>query len=59
MAEIRLLAVPYEVGALRMGRPVRAISLTAYDPEVDADGRVPPIAMRLLEVVAERIARKS
>jgi arginase len=39
--------------------PVRAVSLTAYDPEVDAEGRVPPIAMRVLEVVAERIARES
>jgi arginase len=38
--------------------PVRAVSLTAYDPEVDSDGRVPPIAMRLLEVVAERVARE-
>jgi arginase len=38
--------------------PVRAVSLTAYDPGVDAEGRVPPIAMRLLEVVAARIARE-
>jgi arginase len=38
--------------------PVRAVSLTAYDPEVDAEGRVPPIAMRVLEVVAERISRE-
>ena len=35
--------------------PVRAVSLTAYDPECDAEDRVPPIAMRLLEVVAERV----
>jgi arginase len=39
--------------------PVRAVSLTAYDPEVDAEGRVPPIAMRVLGVVAERIGRES
>jgi arginase len=39
--------------------PVRAVSLTAYDPEVDAEGRVPPIAMRVLEVVAEHVARES
>lgn len=32
--------------------PVRAASLTAYDPECDPDGRVPPIAMRLLELIA-------
>jgi arginase len=38
--------------------PVRALSLTAYDPEVDVDDRVPPIAMRLLEAVAARIARE-
>ena len=38
--------------------PVRALSLTAYDPEVDGEGRVPPIAMRLLELVADRIARE-
>jgi arginase len=38
--------------------PVRAFSLTAYDPEVDDEGRVPPIAMRLLELVADRIARE-
>jgi arginase len=38
--------------------PIRGVSLTAYDPQVDADNRVPPIAMRLLEVVAERVARE-
>jgi arginase len=48
-----------QVGSLLDSCPVRAISLTAYDPEVDAEGRVPPIAMRLLEVVAERVARES
>jgi arginase len=35
--------------------PVRAISLTAYDPECDAGDQVPPIAMRLLEAVAEHV----
>ena len=34
--------------------PVRAVSLTAYDPECDPDGRVPPVALRLLELVAAR-----
>ena len=33
---------------------VRALSLTAYDPDRDSDGRVPPIAMRLLRAAAER-----
>jgi arginase len=37
---------------------VRGVSLTAYDPEVDGEERVPPIAMRLLELVAERVARE-
>jgi arginase len=47
-----------QVRSILDSRPVRAVSLTAYDPEVDADDRVPPIAMRLLEAVAERIARE-
>jgi arginase len=33
--------------------PVRSFSLTAYDPECDPEDRVPPIAMRLLRLVAE------
>jgi len=32
--------------------PVRAVSLTAYEPELDPDGRVPPIANALLETIA-------
>lgn len=47
-----------QVRSLLEAYPVRGVSLTAYDPEVDSDGRVPPIAMRLLEAVAERIARE-
>jgi arginase len=47
-----------QVAALLDACPVRAISLTAYDPEVDEEGRVPPIAMRLLEILAERVARE-
>ncbi len=35
--------------------PVRVVSLTAYDPSFDADGRVPPIAMRVLRTVAESL----
>jgi arginase len=35
---------------------LRAVSLTAYDPEVDSDGRVPPIAIHLLERVADHLA---
>ena len=42
------------VGELLDRFPVRAVSLTAYDPECDPGGRVPPIAMRLLELVAAR-----
>ena len=33
---------------------VRALSLTAYDPDRDTERRVPPIAMRLLEALAQR-----
>ncbi len=33
--------------------PVRAVSLTAYDPECDPDDRVPPIALRLLGLIAD------
>ena len=32
--------------------PVRALSLTCYDPSCDAGARVPPIAMRVLRTVA-------
>jgi arginase len=35
--------------------PVRALALTAYDPECDIDDRVPPIAIRILERVGERV----
>ena len=45
-----------QVRSVLASRPVRAVSLTAYDPGVDADGRVPPIAMRLLEAVADHLA---
>ena len=44
------------VDALVSGVPVRALSLTAYDPQCDVDDRVPPIAMRILERVGERSA---
>lgn len=39
--------------------PVRAFSLTAYDPACDAEGRVPPIAMRVLEIVAEQLEQQA
>ncbi len=39
--------------ALLGDRRVRAVSLTAYEPEADPDARVPPIAARLLTAVAE------
>ena len=35
--------------------PVRAVSLTAYDPAFDGDDRVPPIALRLLRTLAAAI----
>jgi arginase len=44
-----------QVDSLLEQRPVRAVSLTAYDPDCDAEGRVPPIAVRLLETVADRV----
>jgi arginase len=37
--------------------PVRAVSLTAYDPDFDTDGRVPPIALNLLRTIGDMIAR--
>lgn len=35
--------------------PVKALALTAYDPECDAEGRVPPIALGLLERLASQL----
>jgi arginase len=43
------------VGALLRTFPVRAISLTCYDPAIDTTGRVPPIALRLLGTVARSL----
>ena len=40
------------IGAVCNEFPVRAVSLTAYDPGYDPDGRVPPIAMAVLRRVA-------
>jgi arginase len=37
---------------------VRGLSLTAYDPGVDAEADVPPIAIRLLGALAERCSRE-
>jgi arginase len=45
------------VAAVLDEQPVRALSLTAYDPECDTKDRVPPIALRLLGLVARRLAR--
>jgi arginase len=49
------------VGVVCRAAPVRAISLTAYDPEFDTDGRVPPIALELLGRVGASVgsARRS
>jgi arginase len=66
-ARVNIYSAPDGLSAIQLGSqigslldtcPVRGISLTAYDPEVDAQGRVPPIALRLLEVVADRVARE-
>ncbi len=46
-----------QVRSLLSTSPVRAVSLTAYDPECDPEARVPPIAMRLLRAVAEGVDR--
>jgi arginase len=47
-----------QVRSILDAHPVRGLSLTAYDPEVDDGDRVPPIAIRLLETLAERRARE-
>jgi arginase len=36
--------------------PVRAVSLTVYDPDFDPEGKVPPIAMEVLRRVASSAA---
>ncbi len=46
-----------QVRSLLATRDVRAVSLTAYDPECDAEDRAVPIALSVLEAVAERLAR--
>jgi arginase len=43
------------IGALLDRYPVRALSLTAYDPDCDADDTVPPIALRLLSLASEYV----
>jgi len=43
------------VGELMRQAPVRAVSLTAYDPACDGDDRVPAIARRLLATVARAL----
>jgi arginase len=35
--------------------PVHAVSLTCYDPECDVEGRLPPIALRLLRTIARSL----
>jgi arginase len=44
------------VAGLLDGFEVRAVSLTAYEPERDLDDRVPPIASRLLTAIGDRAA---
>ena len=43
------------VAAVLDGFEVRALSLTAFDPERDRPARVPPLAARLLSALAERL----
>lgn len=31
-------------------------ALTAYDPECDAEGRIPPIAREIVDVIAQSLA---
>lgn len=66
-APVNIYSVPGGLSAARLvsqvrslldTRPVRAVSLTAYDPECDPEDRVPPIALRVLEAVAERAAQQ-
>ncbi len=35
--------------------PIRGVSLTVYDPSVDPDDRLPPIAMKLLRTIAAHV----
>ena len=43
------------VAALLEAFPVRAVSLTAFDPACDVDDRVPPIALRVLRTIAQSL----
>ncbi len=47
------------VSAVLVGGDVRALSMTAYDPECDASDAVPPIARRLGGRLAEHLSRSS
>lgn len=40
------------LGALMKSCPVRAVTLSAYDPSYDTEDRVPPIALALLRMIA-------
>jgi arginase len=51
-AGVRAAQLEAIVSELLERLPVRALSLTAYDPEADPDGRVPPIALGLLRRLA-------
>jgi Arginase/agmatinase/formimionoglutamate hydrolase, arginase family len=65
-ARVNIYSVPGGLTAAQLGAqvrslfdacPVRAFSLTAYDPQCDDGDRVPPIAISLLETVAEGLER--
>ena len=43
------------VASILETQPIRALSLTAYDPEVDVSDAVPRVALRLLRALAEHV----
>lgn len=43
------------VATLMKDCPVRAVTLSAYDPSFDTEDRVPPIALRLLQTIAQLV----
>jgi arginase len=52
-------AVEHVVATVAERFRVRAVALTSYDPGADTDGRIPPIANRLLSAIAVEAARAS
>ena len=48
-----------QIHSLLDGMPVRAVSLTAYDPDRDPETRLPPIANRILGTVGRAVAERA